>query len=239
MKKIFTTIIGFALSTAAMAQVKFGVEGGATYNMMSQRIHSIDRTTEGQYGYRFGVNTDIALASNLSLQTGVFFNGNVGSSSSYTNQFSTGGGIPTKVVDNRQYKVNQILIPVYLTARTGEDQYNDPKFIFGIGPYLGINVGGRFLQNYSNVINGDERIQDHNRHIEVGTDFFSDIAPIDFGGSVMVGYELPIGLYFKAHFGMGFLDLYPNNIGANKFNNMGGGISVGFNIFNTNRYYRY
>lgn len=238
MKKIFTTLLGVALGFTAMAQVRIGVEGGATYNMMSQRIEGVDREVDNQFGYRAGVNLDFGIASNLSIQTGVFLNANVGSKSFFNDRTYLGSGIPVQLTDNRQYKITQLQIPAYIVYRTGDDQYNDPKVTFGVGPYIGFNLGGNFNQRYIRTTNGEDRMQRIDRSLAVGTGFHDDVSYIDFGAAAMIGFELPMGIYIRGQFNYGLLDQYANKIGDNSFKVMSGGLSVGFNLFRSENYYR-
>jgi hypothetical protein len=54
----------------------------------------------------------------------------------------------------------------------------------------------------------------------------------DISANVTVGYETPFGLYFRAFYGLGLLNVAPAGNSDNCLRHSGGGLSIGF-LFKT------
>jgi len=228
MKKILSilTLIGFGLSTTAQ-DIKIAPEVGGTYQTMLQKLNGATFETQFQTGFRMGGNVDIGFNKNFSLQTGVFLNTNAGTESYHEKYYSLGSGLPTSDQDSRRYSITYLQVPVYALYKTGKE-FDDPHFFVGAGPYFAAAIGGRFQQEYTNILNGNERTNRKDDGISIGNEKKDQIRPFDLGVQATLGYELPIGLYFRAFYGVGLLNTAPGGGSENNFRNHGGGITVGF-----------
>lgn len=233
MKKILSIITLIGLAFPAMAQdIKVGPELGATYNTMYQKLNGAKRETNYQVGFKIGGTVDLPLNEMFSLQPGLNLSVNNGTESYYERFYKTGAGVPTSDQDRRNYSVTLIQLPVYAVFKTGKE-YDDPHFFAGIGPSFNYAVGGGFKQEFTNTLNGEDRVSRYDYAIPIGNSKTKDrIRPFDISANVTIGYEMPFGLFFRAYYGVGLLNLAPSGDSDNKFRAHGGGISVGF-LFNT------
>lgn len=229
MKKILHTIALLGLGTAAMAQdIKVGPEVGATYGTMSQKINGVSRETNYQFGFKIGGVADFRFNESFSIQPGLFLSMRNGTESNYERFYKTGAGLPTSDHDRRNYEITYLQLPVYALYNIGE--YDDePRIFFGIGPSFNYAIGGRYRQEFSTRLNGIDRPTRYDYSMSFGNDKVDDqLRPFDISANVTVGYEMPFGLYFRAFYGVGLLNVAPSGDSDNRFRNSGGGLSIGF-----------
>ena len=229
MKKILSIITLMGLGTSAMAQdIKVGPELGATYNTMYQKLNGAKRETNYQLGFKIGGVVDLPINEMFSLQPGLFLSLNNGTESYYERFYKTGSGLPTSDHDRRNYGITYLQLPVYALFKTGKE-FDDPHFFFGIGPSFNYAVGGGFKQEFTSTLNGEDRTARYDYGLPIGNSKTKDkIRPFDISANVTVGYETPFGLFFRAYYGVGLLNIAPAGDSDNKFRAHGGGISVGF-----------
>lgn len=231
MKRIFAaTAICVAISTAADAQVSVGLEAGATYNTLTQYIKGENRDTEGKVGFRGGFNVNIPLGqeSMFHLQPGLIFDGNSGSSSTYSRQSRTGAGIPFFESDTRDYRVNQLQVPVMFVFKAGDPVYDKQHFFIGVGPTFALTFSGRYHQVYSNALNGNERITEQDAPLRIGSGNYKDYAGFNVAGTAMIGYEFQSGIYLKAHYNYFLVNVHPEADSRNQMHATQAGLTMGF-----------
>lgn len=237
MKKILSIVAACAFGTLASAQIqdlRIGPEIGGNFLTMTQRINGETRETNYQLGAKVGVVVDMQFSDHFYLQSGVFMATNNGTESYYQRNFRTGGGVPYAEKDRRNYQITQLQIPVYAMYKTGKE-FDDPHFFFGIGPSFNIGVSGQFAQEYSLGQNGVDRPTRTNTNVRFGNHKTLDhVRRFDLGANATVGYQMPFGVYFRAYYGLGLLNMAPNGDKDNCFRNSGGGLAVGF-MFKTFR----
>jgi len=234
MKKLIGILALVGASTVVSAQpyFKIGPEVGITYNNMSQRIDGVNRSTDFQLGYRAGAAVDLQLTNHFFLQSGLFVSGLNGSESFYESSSFTGAGTPITFSDRRQYSVTYLQLPVYAMLKTGKE-YDDAHFFFGVGPYFAAGIGGNFKQTYSTSLNGVERPEFYDYSILFGNDRDKDqLRAFDFGAGATIGFETTFGLYFRAQYSIGLLNIAPAGNADNKFRQQAFGLSVGY-LFDT------
>lgn len=240
MKRILSIAALASIGLNASAQdIKIGPELGATFVTMSQKINGENRETDYQVGFKIGVSTDFQFNEWFSLQPALHLSVNNGTESFYERTFKTGSGLPAAERDRRNYQVTYLQLPVYAVYKTGKE-FDDPHFFFGLGPSFNYAIGGQFKQEYTTSLNGVDIPKRTEYSIPFGNDRTKDrLRPFDISANVTVGYETPFGLYFRAHYGIGLLNVAPSGNSDNCFRNSGGGLSVGF-FFKTgdNRHYQ-
>jgi hypothetical protein len=229
MKKFLSIVSLLALGTAALAQdIKVGPEVGVTYNTMSQKLNGTSRETNYQFGFRIGGVADFQINEYFSVQPGLFLSVNNGTESYYERFFKTGSGLPSSEHDRRNYKITYLQLPVYALYKTGKE-YDDPHFFVGIGPSFNLGIGGTFKQEYTTTLNGVDVPKRYEYGMPFGNDRIDDkIRRFDLSANVTLGYEMPFGLYFRAFYGLGLLNVAPSGNSDNCFRNSGGGLSIGF-----------
>lgn len=228
MKKYFTFIALFAFSYSVKAQdVQLAPEVGVLYQSMTQKINDSKYNTEYQIGAKVGAHLDISFNTRFSLQTGAFLQLNTGAESSFTKNYYLGSGLPTSDKDVRRYHINYVKVPLMAVIKTGAE-FDDPHFTVGFGPYVAYAIGGNFQQEYTNTLNGEPLTKRYDEPLKIGNHIKDHIRPFDFGLQAALGYELPFGLYFKAHYGVGLLNVFPKGVPNSFFRNHGGGLSAGY-----------
>lgn len=237
MKKILSIISFCAIGASATAQIqdlRIGPEVGVNFVTLGQKINGESRETNYQLGFKAGATVDIQFTNNFYLQPAIFLSVNNGSESYYQRNYRTGGGVPYAEKDRRQYQVTQLQVPVYAMYKT-DKEFDDPHFFFGIGPSFNLGISGQYSQEYSLGQNGVDRPTRTNTNIRFGNHRTLDhIRRFDLAANATVGYQMPMGLFFRAFYGIGLLNMAPDGDKNNYFRNSGGGLSVGF-LFKTFR----
>ena len=203
MKKItllFATVFG--LTAMATAQIRIAPEVGASFN----KIVTDPSTPGSSYviGPRVGGLVDIALTDNLYLQPGVAW-----AMKGVKVEFA---GLESKI------STNYIEVPINVMYKLGQE--GGGRFFFGLGPNIGYAISGKIKTSGSFLgvsFDGEE-------DITFGSDS-TDMKALDFGGNINVGYELPMGLYARAYYQMGFANLA--NAGATQ-KNTSFGLAIGY-----------
>lgn len=231
MKKKFGYILGLLLAAAPLAfgQILFGPEVGITGNLLQQRAYGYEYYSTPTVGARVGFIADFPLSSHFSLQPSLAFVLSDGGRTNLKRHFKTGAGLPTTVTDERSYHANVIHAPIMFSYRTNAT-LNGHQFTFGIGPYASVAVGGRFIQDYTTILNGDERPNRYNRRLKkgdvVGED---DLRYWDYGASAAVGMELNSGLNVKVYYNYGIANRAPGtNTSQNDYRSMSAALTLSY-----------
>lgn len=198
MKKFITLLACVsALSYAGNAQVSFGPAVGLNLANNGQKMAGTKISTKMVTGVHVGGVAKINFTDNLFLMPGVFF-------STKGSKFDVGGA-------DMKTSLSYIEIPVnlgYSIASTG--------IFITAGPYLGYAVGGKF------------KVGDESENIKFGSDETKDdLKPMDLGINVGAGYQLPLGIFVKAQYGIGLANLAPGGNSDNSIKNSVIGITVG------------
>ncbi|RYZ34881.1 MAG: PorT family protein, partial [Sphingobacteriales bacterium] len=224
-------LLGIGVATHAQ-DIKIGPEVGANYVTMSQKLNGATRETNYQVGFKVGAVADFAFSDNFSIQPGLFLSLNNGTESYYEVFYRTGAGVPASDKDRRNYNATQLQLPVYAMYKTGKE-FDDPHVFFGIGPSFNLGIGGQYEQEFITTQNGVDRPQRYDFSLPYGNDRIKDrMRRFDIAANVTVGYETPFGLYFRAFYGLGLLNVAPSANSDNSMRHSGGGLSVGF-LFKT------
>lgn len=239
MKRFLSVIALLGLGSATMAQdIKVGPEIGATFNTMSQTISGVDYSTNYQLGFKIGGVVDYQFTEAFSIQPGLFLSINNGTESHNENFYKTGSGVPSSETDRRNYNITYLQLPVYALFKTGKE-FDDPHFFIGVGPSFNMGIGGRYKREYIYTTNGIPRPTRYDDALDYGNNRLNDnLRRFDVSANATLGYELPVGLFFRAYYGVGLLNVAPGASYDNNFRNSGGGISVGF-LFNATHNPRY
>lgn len=113
---------------------------------------------------------------------------------------------------------NYLELPLHFTYKTGQE--GKGRFFAGIGPYAALGLGGRFKQPGKDAT------------VTFGTGKKADFQLMDFGGSISLGYELPIGLFIRGQYSQGIYNISRSN--SVLYRNFCFGLSVGY-YFGNNR----
>ena len=216
-KTILSCLCIILLSAGARAQFTYGPELG--FNICNYSIKNpgfISPSTAWVPGVHICGIADYSINDNISLQPGLFFaiNGIKYSYSFilYSFDFSA--------------HINTIHIPINIIYKAGDPGGN--RFFFGAGPFAGINLGGSAKISSSAVGFFPGTLFDSSYTLKIGSDRSDDIKRFDFGVDIDAGYQMASGLFFRAHFQKGFLNLVPQGDASNSIKSMSFGISVGY-----------
>lgn len=222
---LFAMACVFATSSFAQTEYKIAPEVGGTFVNMTQKYDNVDYETNPQAGFRIGGVFDFGF-KHFSVQPGLFLTFNNGTESNYTNNYATGGGVPTSYTDDRWYHITYLQIPVYALYKSG-DEFSS-RFFAGAGPFLNIGLGGHFQRNFTNTLNGQQIVKRFDYPINLGSQEDDDVRRLGFGFQATVGYETVFGLYFRAAYGYDLLNASPIHNSANIFHQSGGSLSIGY-----------
>jgi hypothetical protein len=205
MKKLILSLFSIAaIATGAKAQVSFGPEIGL--NIAEYKLVSPTETSypSPKYSLRAGGIVDFGMGDHFSIQTGAYYvsNGWV---------YSDGYG------DNETININTVEVPLNFIVKIGRRS----RFWIGAGGYAAFyisgtdNVSGTFLSSSSTSL-------------KIGSDSTSNIKGIDAGYSISIGWQLPMGLFVRAHFNEGLLNLQPMGNSSNSITSASYGTTIGW-----------
>ncbi len=237
MKKFSIIAIATVLASQVSAQeISISPELGLTYNGISQKINAESRNATYQFGARVGAMVDFQFGNYFSINPGLLFNINNGGQTYGEGFYYTGSNIPASFHDERTYRFHYLSLPLFFVLKTKND-YNDPHAFFGIGPSANFAIAGQYKQEYRDVVNGRTSVQNNSYSMPYGNNVRFDRArPFDLWANAFVGYQTSFGLYFKAQYGMGLLNLAPQGDANNYIRNSNFGVSVGYKIVARKQY---
>lgn len=218
-KWIWMGIILFpAYIAAASGQVRLGVSGGVNLSRLSYEPRERYTTAPDERilpSYRVGGVIDISLATPFALQTGVFLSGKGGKS-----RFTGTAGSYTHTMTPSYLEIPaDLLIKPYITREL--------RLYMGLGPYLGIGLGGKSRYSGSDVPGG---AYTDKHKLAYGNGDNDDLKKRDFGGNLMAGFEFNSGLLIGVRYGISFTNNAPKaNLDAPKtLRNKVFGVEVGY-----------
>ncbi|NML22739.1 PorT family protein [Pseudoflavitalea sp. G-6-1-2] len=200
------------MAGAAHAQSKttFGVRAGVNFQNLNGKDAKGDKDNgKIKTGFHVGVNAEIPVADEFFVQPGVLF--------------STKGAKDEE--GSGKTNLSYIEVPVNFVYKP---ELGDGKLILGVGPYLGIAVGGKYKND-----GGSTDIKFKNKITKL--EDAGALKRIDAGGNLLVGYEMSNKLSFQLNAQLGLTNLLPK-VEVNgqevstkaKMKNTGFGVSVGY-----------
>jgi hypothetical protein len=203
----------FALTSTAQEKTTFGVRAGVNFANQTGEIGGSDLDLKLKAGFNIGVNAEIPVAPQFYLQPGLLF--------------STKGAKANE--GDNKWNVSYVEVPVNFLFKP---TLGSGKLLLGVGPYLGIAVGGKVKTEGDDVdieFKNDLDAKDAGDFL-AGEKWFQK--RLDFGGNLLAGYELSNKLSFQLNAQLGMSNLFPKFGGEKpektKMKNTGFGISVGY-----------
>lgn len=212
-------VLGF---TAAYAQkgedklVTLGIRAGINL----QKIYGDDflggkLENDFKTGFHAGINADLFISEGLYLQPGLLY--------------STKGAKKTN--NNTEYtqNISYIELPVNFLYKP---QLGSGRLLLGAGPYAAYGISGK-----SKTKSGDAAVElDAKFKNKVSAaDYLNGLyylKPFDFGGNILVGYQLNSGFSLQLNGQLGLSQMNPEIEGVTadkrKWKNMGFGASLGY-----------
>lgn len=209
MKKLILTIAVSIAAAQVQAQISIAPEVGvnlanASVNQESPFGGTLSPSTKMKVGIKAGAFVDIPVAGGFFIQPGAFFSMK-GYKSSYSLSFlgSTASAEYTA-------SLNYVEIPVNLGYRYTIG--NAGSIFVTAGPYLGYAISGKVKgESFLNGVSQGKEEED----IDFGSGD-EEVKPLDFGLNFSAGYQLPMGLYVRAQYGLGLSNLANNSGGSFK-----------------------
>lgn len=200
--------------------VTFGIRAGVNL----QNIYGNDvmgKKLEGDFatGFHAGVTTDLFVSEGFYLQPGLIY--------SVKGAKKTSGDVKsTQELSYIELPVNVLFKPAVGSGR----------LLLGAGPYAAYGISGKSkIKNGITAIELDAKFKSKISAAEYATALLNAgyfVKPWDFGGNILVGYELNNGLSLQLNGQLGLSKINPavEDIAADKskWNNIGFGASLGY-----------
>ena len=182
----------------------FGLEIGA--NIANLNFTAPENTYKNGFTVagRFGGILDIALSRHFFIEPGLF---------SVVN--GTNLGIDSYIPEH--VYVYTAELPVNVLYKLGNARGN--RFFFGLGGYIGYNIGGTISNSTSSIYPAD---------IKIGNSKGDFVTPFDFGAGINAGYQLKDGIFFRARYQVGLANLSPNTDNGRFIRSSSFGAQVGY-----------
>lgn len=208
MKKIFVIVASVLFSATCMAKVSFGPVIGLNLSNLNYKFAGEKIDTKMKVGFHVGGVANLSFGNHLSVMPGILFSVK---GAKYTEDETTVvGPVTTTYEDKSTLSLNYIEVPVNVVYMTGEP--GTGRFMVFAGPYVAYCVSGKNkYESTTTTTTGtktDVQTESGDDKIEIGSDEAKDqIKPLDFGFNVGVGYTLPMGVFVKAQYGMGLMNI--------------------------------
>jgi hypothetical protein len=203
MRSLFL-LAGFVIySILASAQIGWGPEIGLNISNYVSKSNGKTQSTSPKYGGMFGGVMDIELSDHFYLLPGLYY---------YRNGYLTPFYGDTKTVG-----INTFELPLSLEYKFGPP--TKVKLFVGAGVYVSANQGGSVILSlpvYST------------RNINIGYGAADDIKTFDFGVGAFGLYQLTRGLFFRARYQQGLLNMAPKTDLNNSLVNYSISLSLGY-----------
>lgn len=220
----FSIIVWLMVSTfLANAQVggpfrsSVAVLGGVNFqNLNGKSAEGQKLENEIITGYHAGLNVQMPIAPEVYFQPGLLF--------------SVKGG---RSVDNpltSVYRLSYIEMPLNLVYRgvAGEG-----FILLGFGPYVGYAVGGS-VKYKTEAMETNKNIEFTNEVMAEDPTLDAYFRPLDFGGNILFGFEMPDGIFFQLNTQLGLMKINPvdKRIAGDQSSvkNTGFGLSLGYRL---------
>jgi hypothetical protein len=201
----------FALTSKAQEKTTFGIRAGVNFtNLNGEDAGGNDYENKMKAGFNIGVNAEIPVAPEFYLQPGLLF--------------STKGAKAEEGDDKLNLSYLEVPINFIFKPTLGAG-----KLLLGVGPYVGFGIGGKYKTDGDDV---DVKFKNDVKPSDVSaTDPKIFLKGLDFGGNLLVGYELSSKISVQLNAQLGMSNLEPKYNGEKsdaKTKNTGFGLSVGY-----------
>jgi hypothetical protein len=168
----------------------FAPEIGLNFSKLHAKYDDVTFNSPSKVGVRLGFLLDGQLSKALSFQTGLYLTQLGGKNAYYAGGYY--GYQKEKIILN----INYFQVPLTIVYKLHTKVPG--IFFFGIGPYVGYAIGGKFKEGVTSVKLkfGDDKNE-------------SDVKPFDYGLDIRSGYESTFGLFAKIGYQFGFANLDP------------------------------
>ncbi len=199
-----SSVILLVCAAGVNAQIGYGPELGFNISNYTGKSAGKSISHSPKYGGMFGGIAEIELSEKFYLLPGLFYYRN-GYAESYA------GGTKT-------YAINTFEVPVSIGYKFGPPLR--VKFFIGAGPYFDVNYGGEVVTSVLPIYS--------TYNIKIGSTPDNDIKTFDAGVSGWGVYQITRGLFFRARYQYGLLNMRPKGDGNNSLFNRSFSLSIGY-----------
>lgn len=205
MKKVFLSLAFIsAVSIASKAQMRFGVNAGATLANVKVKSDGVKVSYDSKIGFTVGGVAEMPINKQFSFLPAISF-----TQKGYKFNSDIAGFKTTSTAT-----FNYVEIPLNVTYKMNA---GPGKVFVGAGPSFAYAISGK----NKTEVNGQKETE----KIKFGSGA-GEVKAFDLGGNILAGYELSNGAYIGLNYNMGFSDI--NNDNASKAKNNYFGVRVGF-----------
>jgi hypothetical protein len=201
MRKLIVTITAPIAFFVLNAQTTFGIHGDVIFSKQKIKANGITITGDDRTSWKAGLISNIPLASQFAFMPQL-------------NLLSKGTKLSFQGVSGES-KLTYLELPLNFA-------YTSNGFFIGLGPVLSYGLSGK---EESGGTSTDVKFDGEANP----TDDLSHYKAFEFGGDIIAGYKLANGIFFNAHYNMGFSNIYPTSDGDVKNQYFGFGIGYFFN----------
>lgn len=223
MKKQFfgiAALVACCSLNSANAQTMFGGVAGLNISTISAKAGGQSYSPGMSIGFHVGPTASIGLSEHFALMPAILFS----LKGAKIDEDQTDPLFGTTHVE-ASTTFNYLEVPVNVAYMFGAE--GGGRFFVYAGPYLGYCFGGKTKEDIT-YPNGGPSLSIE-QSLEVGNDMTQDhVRPLDYGVNAGVGYLLPMGLFFRAQYGLGLANTVPEGNSDNYTKNRVIGVSVGF-----------
>jgi hypothetical protein len=217
MKKGYLAVAAaLMLAGSATAQMKLGVEAGVNLNNLANSYEGETVSNQIKTGIHAGLLADFGLGSHFSVSPGIRYSMKGGQEQRHYNGALTLNGqtYPAAVDMKNKLTYHYVEVPINLIYKTGVE--GSGRFLIGAGPYIAymVNAQNKYRTSYEYNAGGEAKthVDGGGKQLGVGDDKPGDqIKALDYGGQAFVGYQLPMGVFFKAGSQVGFANTQPKS----------------------------
>ena len=220
-KNLFLVVAMVMFGFAAMAQsegISIGLRGGFNYqNINGKDMNGDQLKLDMVPRFNAGVVIEIPVVPALFFQSGLLYTTKGAKS---TNDFPN-----TNV--SAEYSLSYFELPLNLLLKPA---LGKGHFLLGFGPYVAYGLDGTAKYTIGNI-SSDEKIEFANEYSSLNP-YGPYIRRLDYGGNLLLGYELSGGLSLQLNAQLGMANInadnttYPDN--KTSFRNTGFGLSLGY-----------
>lgn len=202
MKKIIlASFFSVAAASLVNAQTSFGIHLDGVSSNMEYKSSGLTMKPDSKIGWKVGAVANVPLASTFSFMPQMNIVSK-GAKMTYSGATST-------------VNLTYVELPLNFVYTSG-------GFFGGVGPNIAFGVGGKQKQT------GEPDVTVKFDGKANGSDADTHLKALDFGGQAIAGYRLQSGLFFNAHYNLGFSNISPDNGLTVKNNYFGFGVGYFF-----------
>src|SRR5690349_6856896 len=189
-------LIGISAASFAQTPVSYGIRAGVNFqNLNGKDASGGNLDNKLKTGFNIGITADIPVASpDYFVQTGLLFT-------------TKGAKVVTPTSGNNKVNLNYLEIPITFLYKP---VVGEGRLLLGVGPYLGIGVGGK--SDFGSI------------------DFGDDLKRFDAGGNLLFGYQFTPKISAQLNAQLGLLNIQKDPPGDATIKNTGFGVSLGYHF---------